>query len=48
VQLVRRTASNGRDGQWVRVLHHGVKVGEARDRDGVAALAVDIGDLRET
>ena len=31
VELVRRTASgNGRDGEWLRVLHHGFKVGEAR------------------
>jgi hypothetical protein len=48
VELVRRTNSNGKDGQWLRVLHHGFKVGEARDWDGVARLGVDIADLRET
>jgi hypothetical protein len=47
VELVRRTASNGKDGQWLVVTHHGLKVGEARDWDGVAGLGVDIGDLRE-
>ena len=48
VELVRRTASgNGRDGEWLRVSHHGFKVGEARGWDGVATLGVDIGDLRE-
>ena len=40
-------AGNGRDGDWLRVSHHGFFVGEARDWDGVARLGVDIGDLRE-
>lgn len=49
VDLVRRSGSgNGRDGEWLRVFHHGFKLGEARDWDGVARLGVDIGDLRET
>ena len=49
VELVRRTASgNGKDGEWLRVLHHGFKVGEARDRDGIARLGVDVSDPRET
>jgi hypothetical protein len=48
VELVRRTNSTGRDGEWLRVSHHGFKVGEARDWDGVARLGVDVGDLRET
>jgi len=48
VDLVRRTATgNGRDGYWLRVSHHGFLVGEARDWDGVARLAVDVGDLPE-
>lgn len=49
VELVRRTASgNGRDTEWLRVSHHGFRVGEAKDWDGVARLGVYIGDLRET
>lgn len=49
VELVRRSASgNGRDGEWLRVLHCGFKVGEARGWDEVAGLGVDVGDLRET
>jgi hypothetical protein len=49
VELVHRAGTgNGRDGPWLRVSHHGFKVGEARDWDGVADLGVDIGDLRET
>lgn len=48
VELVRRSASaSGRDGEWLRVSHHGFRVGEAKDWDGVKALGVDIGDLRE-
>lgn len=47
VELVRRNASRDRDGEWLRVSHHGFKVGEARDWAGVARLGVDIGDLRE-
>jgi hypothetical protein len=48
VELVRRTASSGRDGDWLVVKHHGFKVGEAREWDRVARFGVDIGDLRET
>jgi len=48
VELVRRAASSGRDGEWLRVTHHRFKVGKARDWDGVAALGVDVADLRET
>jgi hypothetical protein len=48
VELVCRAASSGRDGVWLRVSHHGFRVGEARDWDGVAKLGVDVGDLRET
>jgi hypothetical protein len=48
VELIQLTATgNGRDGAWLRVTHHGVYVGEARDWDGVARLGVDIADLRE-
>lgn len=43
VELVGRTGSgNGRDGEWLRVSHHGFKVGEARGWDGVARLGVDV------
>ena len=49
VGLARRTVSgNGRDGEWLRMLHHGFKVGEARDWDGVARPGVDVSDLPET
>jgi hypothetical protein len=47
VELVTRTASNGQDGDWLRVTYRGFYKGEARDWDGVARLGVDIGDLRE-
>ena len=46
VELIHRTNSNGRDGHWLLVTHHGFKVGEARDWDGVARLGVDPGDPR--
>jgi hypothetical protein len=48
VELIQLTATNGRDGAWLRVTHHGIYIGEARDWDGVTRLGVDIGDLRET
>ena len=48
VELVSRTASRGREGDWLVAKHHGFKVGEARNWDGVARLGVDTGDLRET
>jgi len=47
VVLIRRSVSNGRDGEWLRVSHRGFYVGEARDWDGVARLGVDVADLRE-
>ena len=48
VTLVRLTATgNGRDGDWLRVSHRGIYVGEARDWDGVGRLGVDIAGLRE-
>jgi len=49
VDLIQLTGtSDGRDGAWLRVTHHGIYVGEARGWDGVASLGVDISDLRET
>jgi hypothetical protein len=49
VQLVRPTvAGRGREGDWLRVTHRGIYIGEARDWDGVARLGVDVSDLRET
>jgi hypothetical protein len=48
VELVKLSATNGQDGDWLRVTHHGFVIGKARDWDGVARLGVDTGDLRET
>jgi hypothetical protein len=46
VVLIELTnTDNGRDGAWLRVSHHGIFVGEARDWDGVRRLGVDVGDL---
>jgi hypothetical protein len=48
VVLIQLTGtSDGRDGTWLRVTHHGVLAGEARDWDGVALMGVEIGGLRE-
>jgi hypothetical protein len=48
VVLIELTnTDNGRDGAWLRVSHHGIFVGEARDWDGVRRLSTDVGDLRE-
>src|SRR5262245_42651894 len=44
VELVHRTAAGRGGGEWLRVTHRGIFIGEARDWDGMARLGVDIGD----
>jgi len=45
VEVIRRSGSNGRDGDWLRVQHHGYVWAEARTVTELARLGTDVADL---
>jgi hypothetical protein len=48
VEVIRRSLTgNGRDGEWLRVSQHGVRVAHVGTVAELAGLGIDLADLRE-